>query len=528
MQRRTSRLASLALVAALFVPAAGAQSFTATLVANGLSAPIALDSPPGDTSRIVVARQNGVIRLIKDGTLVATPFLDASALTVGSGERGLLGIAFHPDYTTNGKFYISYTNTGGSSVVRQYLRDGGNPDIIDPASFTTIFGPLSQPFSNHNGGCIRFGADGKLYYGLGDGGSGNDPGNRAQTPSTPLGKMLRFDVDLPFPHVPADNPFINTPGTDPLIWALGVRNPWRFSFDRLTGDMWMGDVGQNAREEINFQPAASAGGENYGWRCMEGFNCTGLSGCVCNSPSLTLPVHQYTTGSNCAVTGGYRYRGSLMPSLVGHYFFADYCSGRIWTFLPNANGTPNGPVVERTAQFAIPGSELIPSFGEDANGELYVCDSSGGEIWRLEEQCVAQVNNFCTSTQNSNGSGAVIFATGSGSIAANDTELLVAGAAVNQPGIFYYGGAEVQIPFGDGIRCVGAGSTGVFRLNPAVISDPFGDAQRAWNLAAPPSNAGAGMVNAGDTWKVQYWFRDPQGGGSGFNFSNGLSITFCP
>ncbi len=528
MHRRTPRLAALAFAALLCTPSAQAQSLKATQIASGLANPLALDSPPGDTTRIVVARQNGVIRLIKNGTLQATPFLDISALTASGGERGLLGIAFHPDYATNRKFYISYTDTGGSSMVRQYLRDAVNHDIIDPTSFSVIFGPLSQPFSNHNGGCIRFGPDGKLYYGLGDGGSGNDPGNRSQNPNNLLGKMLRFDVDLPFPHVPTDNPFVGDPGTLDLIWALGLRNPWRFSFDRLTGDLWIADVGQNAREEVNFRPATSTGGENFGWRCMEGLNCTGLSGCVCNAPNLILPVHQYTTGSNCSITGGYVYRGSLMPSLYGHYFFSDYCSGRIWSFLPGANGAPVGGVTERTAQFNIPGGESIASFGEDANGELYLCDFNGGEIWRLEEECVATIVSFCSTAPNSSGQGALIAAVGSGSVSLNDLELQVTGASANQPGLFYYGGAQIQVPFGDGFRCVGSGGMGTYRLAPAVFTDFFGDADKAWDLNAPPSDSGPGMVSAGDTWKVQFWFRDPAFSGAGFNFSDGLSITFCP
>ncbi len=525
MQRRTRSLASLALMGALFGAPAQAQDLQGTLIASGLGSMTGLTSPPRDGSRLVVARQNGVIRLIKDGVLQATPFLDISALTTGSGERGLLGIAFHPQYENNRRFYTSYTNTSGQSVIRQYLRDAVNPDIIDPASFTTIIGPISQPFSNHNGGCIQFGPDGKLYYGLGDGGSGNDPGNRAQTTSNILGKMLRLDVNVPFPHIPSDNPFVGNAAYVPHIWAIGVRNPWRFSFDRETGDMWMGDVGQNSREELNFQPVSSSGGENYGWRCMEGFNCTGLSGCTCNAPELTLPVHTYNTGANCSITGGFRYRGSLMPSMVGHYFFGDYCSGRIWTFLPGPTGVPMGGVVDQTANLALPGSENITSFGEDANGELYVLDASGGEIWRLEEACSGLVQAYCQTAPNSNGNGARIDSNGATSVSANALTLLVTGAAANQSGLFYYGPNETQIPFGDGFRCVG-GTT--FRLLPVATTDSFGDAQHHWNMTLPPSDVGPGQVNPGDTWKTQFWYRDIPFGGAGFNFSNGLSITFCP
>jgi hypothetical protein len=254
---------------------------------------------------------------------------------------------------------------------------------------------------------MQFGPkDGYLYIGTGDGGSEGDPGNRSQDPGLLLGKMLRIDVDDGNPYTnPPTNPFYG-PG-DPLdeIWALGLRNPWRWSFDRLTGDMYIGDVGQDQREEIDFQSAASTGGENYGWRCMEGFRCTGLTGCTCNDPGLTLPIYEYTHSVGCAVMGGYVYRGNAVPDLQGTYFFADYCSNKIWSF--RYDGTTVTDFMDRTAELA-PGGGLsissIVSFGEDAWGEMYICDSSGGELFKIVPKTpIASWTNYGTGWPGTNG-----------------------------------------------------------------------------------------------------------------------------
>jgi hypothetical protein len=262
-----------------------------------------------------------------------------------------------------------------------------NPDQADANSAFPIFGPLAQPFSNHNGGCIQFGPDGKLYFGLGDGGSANDPACRAQNPAQALGKMLRMNDDG---STPSDNPFVGDPAYHPLIWALGTRNPWRFSFDRDTGDMYMADVGQNTVEEVNFQSGASLGGENYGWKIMEGNNCFSTNACVppfpmCNDPSLTMPIRTYGhTGGACSVTGGYVYRGCAMPGLHGTYFFADFCNGRIWSF--EFDGVNVNNFQDRTVELDPPSFTInsISSFGEDANGEIYIVDI-GGEVFKIIE-----------------------------------------------------------------------------------------------------------------------------------------------
>ena len=357
------------------------------IVANGLARPVQVTHAPGDTDRIFIvdARSGatGSVRIvdINTDTLLPTPFLTQTVNT--SSEQGLLGLAFHPNYADNGYVYINYTRSGNTYIDR-FTVSAGDPNVVDPGSSTPVM-VISQPFSNHNGGWLGFGPDGYLYIATGDGGSGNDPGNRAQDITNQLlGKMLRIDVDGDdFPSdtnrnyaIPASNPFVGVTGDDE-IWAYGLRNPWRCSFDRATGDLYIGDVGQNAREEISFQPAGSTGGENYGWRCMEGAGCTGLSGCTCNDPGLTDPIYSYNQGSaGRSVTGGHVYRGSAMPWLDGTYFFGDYISNRIWSFRYTGSVTE---FQERTDAGPV---SNISGFGEDANGELYLV-SLNGVIYRL-------------------------------------------------------------------------------------------------------------------------------------------------
>lgn len=360
------------------------------LVASGFTQPVFVTAPPGDTTRLFVVEQGGRIKIINllTNTVLSTPFLNISTLITVGGERGLLSMAFDPNYSSNRYFYVNYTNLTppGDTVIARYTVPLATPDVADPTS-AVILKVIDQDFQNHKGGQIQFGPDDMLYVGMGDGGSANDPLNRAQDPGTLLGKMLRLNPHNPPTYVPADNPYVG-PG-NPLdeIWAMGMRNPWRFSFDRLTGDMYIGDVGQDAVEEINFEPAGSPGGRNYGWRCMEGTFCTGSSGCICNSPSLTLPIHQYLhniPGAPCySLTGGYVYRGCQIPHLGGTYFYADYCLDRIWSF--RFDGTSVTDLVERTSELATPQGPISSpsSFGEDANGELYIVSHQGGRVYRI-------------------------------------------------------------------------------------------------------------------------------------------------
>lgn len=344
--------------------------------ASGLTSCVCIANV-GDNRLFVVDQHGSVSILNPSGTVISPAFLDIHDRVVYGGERGLLGIAFHPQYQTNGYFYVNYVGAGDSTHISRFKVSAGNPNQADPQSefkLLTIF----QPYQNHNGGDLNFGPDGYLYIGLGDGGSGGDPGNRAQNPKEFLGKMLRIDVDHGNPYaIPTTNPFYNSSTTLGEIWSLGLRNPWRFSFDRLTGDLWIADVGQDAVEEIDFQPAGDRGGENYGWRCYEGNQ--GYNNSLCNTNAiLTFPIYTYPHGSECSVTGGYVYRGSPSSPYYGYYFFADYCSDRIWT-LHNASGTW---VKEDFGQFS---GNNFSTFGEDATGQLYVAGVGSGNIFRIDD-----------------------------------------------------------------------------------------------------------------------------------------------
>ena len=335
-------------------------------------------------NRLFFVRQSGQIRIYDGAQVLATPFLDIESIVLPNGENGLLSMAFHPDYAVNGFFFINYSDLSGDTVIARYQVSAGDPNLADPASARTLM-TIFQPEPNHNGGQIQFGPDGYLYIGMGDGGGQNDPGCHAQNPGDPLGKMLRIDVDQnintpPFHGIPVDNPFVGDPSTLDEIWAIGLRNPWRFSFDRFTGDLYIADVGQGQWEEVNYQPADSLGGENYGWDVMEGLHChqddpscpAGTAPCM--DDSFTDPVAEYSHAFGCSVTGGYLYRGCLAPELHGKYIYADFCSGRIWATWQSAPG------VWSTEELAVVAGAR--TFGEDADGELYV-ERNFGDIMRF-------------------------------------------------------------------------------------------------------------------------------------------------
>jgi glucose/arabinose dehydrogenase len=392
------------LLATCLSAAPNATPLTTIRVADGLTRPVFVCAAPGDTERLFIVEQDGRIKILKGGTVLSRPFLDVSAIVRSIGnEQGLLGLAFHPQYSSNGYFYVNYTDNNGDTRVSRF-RVSSDPDSADVSSeFNILF--VDQPFSNHNGGMLAFGPnDGYLYISLGDGGSGGDPGDRAQSDNTLLGKILRIDVDGGNPYtIPPDNPFSGSPSVLGEIWAKGLRNPWRYSFDRATGDMYIGDVGQGDWEEIDYEPASGPGGINYGWRCYEGnheYNTTD-----CSAPSAyQFPVTEYSHSLGCSVTGGYVYRGCAIPDLQGTYFFADYCSGNIWTFL--YDGITVTEYAERSAELA-PGGGLdvggIVSFGEDAHGELYICDLFDGEVFKIVPDGVAPVCGFLCGDANSDG-----------------------------------------------------------------------------------------------------------------------------
>jgi glucose/arabinose dehydrogenase len=334
--------------------------------------------------RLFITLQGGAIVIFDGERVLPQPFLDISGRVLSGGERGLLSVTFHPGYAQNGRFFVDYTDLGGDTVVSRFAVSGGNPDAALPGSERVLLA-IDQPFANHNGGQLQFGPDGYLYVGMGDGGSGNDPFCFAQDDGTLLGKLLRLDVDqnvstAPFYGIPADNPH-RGPGA-PLdeIWAEGLRNPWRFSFDRSTGDLFIGDVGQGDREEIDRQPAGSPGGENYGWKMMEGDLCLGsTAGCSfavpgCNAPAYTAPILTYgRDGGRCAVIGGYVYRGLRIPALYGHYLYGDLCAGTLWA-ARQVGGAWQAEELGPTAQ-------QLTSFGEELSGEIVLAASNS--IYRL-------------------------------------------------------------------------------------------------------------------------------------------------
>lgn len=367
---------------------------TSVRIVSGLVRPVLVTAPAGDVERVFIVEQDGKIKIRKNGAVLPAAFLDITPIVrspadIGGNEEGLLGLAFHPDYATNGWFFVYHTNSSGNNVVARYTRSAGDPDVADPASRVEVITFSHPGATNHNGGMIAFGPnDGYLYIGTGDGGGGCDPAENGQNGATHLGKMLRIDVDaLPY-GIPPDNPFVGGANNDE-IWSLGLRNPWRWSFDRATGDLYIGDVGQARWEEIDYVPAPDAGkAANFGWDNYEGTVCPNPS-CTsetstCTFPNNTLPVLVFANDSStCSVTGGYVYRGCRMPALHGTYFYADYCAAFIRSF-EIAGGVPVNQIT-RTGELA-PGGGLtinsITSFGEDARGEIYVVDQ-GGEIFKI-------------------------------------------------------------------------------------------------------------------------------------------------
>jgi glucose/arabinose dehydrogenase len=335
-------------------------------VASGFDQPVYVTAPPGD-ARVFVVEQTGKIRIIQNGAALPTPFLDVTAKITSGGERGLLSVAFHPSYATNGFLYVYYTDRNGDTRVERYHATPGS-STADAASGTLVLAQ-AQPFANHNGGLLMFGPDGKLYVGLGDGGSGGDPQGNGQNPATLLGKILRLDVDAGQPYaIPAGNPFIGQTGKRPEIWITGVRNPWRYAFDREAGLLYIADVGQNQWEEVDVLPA-NQGGQNLGWNLMEGMHCYGGSGCV--QQGLTLPVAEYSHDDGCSITGGFVYRGAAVPGVRGHYFYSDYCKGWLRSF------RWTGSAVADARQWDVGDLGNVTSFGEDGARELYLTTSSG-------------------------------------------------------------------------------------------------------------------------------------------------------
>ncbi len=374
---RGRRLATFALLAAITACGGGGSGGRGPIpsdiavallqVAGGLSQPLDLTAPRSDPTRLFVAEKTGRIRVVRDGILLAAPFLDLSGLVSNGSEQGLLGITFHPSYASNGFFFVDFTDQAGDTQVVRF-QVSGNPDVASAASAVTILS-IDQPFANHNGGGLAFGPDGFLYIAHGDGGSENDPQNHGQDRSELLGSILRINVDSGSPYsIPGSNPFVGQANVRGELWNFGLRNPFRFSFDRDTGELFIADVGQSQREEIDVAPAGQ-GGQNYGWAILEGSVC--LRPPACDSPGLTPPVLEYATSEGCAVIGGYVYRGSAIPALRGTYFYGDFCAGFVRSFRFQGGRTTD----PREWPDLNPGA-MIQSFGQDAAGELYVVTTS--------------------------------------------------------------------------------------------------------------------------------------------------------
>ena len=591
MARRFLAPAVLALL--LAARAADAEvPLTTARVAAGLVRPLFVAAPPGDHGRLFIVEQgqNGQPRIkildLATHTVLPTPFLALSGIPFGD-ERGLLGLAFHPDFATNGTFYVYLSDSLTTNALRSY-RVSADPNVADPATRVDLL-VIPDPYADHNGGWIGFGPDGYLYVASGDGGSANDPQNRAQDPASLLGKILRLDVDGDdFPGdptrnyaIPPANPFAGGGGA-PEVLHLGLRNPWRAAFDRATGELYMGDVGQGDVEEIDVAPAGSSG-MNFGWRCMEGNQCTGLSGCACHAPSLTPPIATYPHATGCAVVGGAVYRGADLCGLAGTYFYADYCVSRIYSF--RWAGGALTDFHDRTAELDPAGalSILSPSsFGEDAAGELYVCDISGGEVFRIvpgaitdcnanglddecdidagtsqdadgngvPDECQPVVALFCfgdgssgpcpcanaggiaRGCQNSIGTGgAALTVSGSANVSADTLVLVSGGELPSATSIDFQGNASIApVPFGDGLRC--AGGT-LYRL---YVKSAVGGVVVAPGPGDPSVSARSAILGdplaAGATRYYQAYYRDPNPAfcaipaGSTFNSSGGAAITW--
>jgi glucose/arabinose dehydrogenase len=353
------------------------RTVAAEIVVTGLKGPVDVADAGDGSGRLFVAEQEGTIRIVRDGAILDQPFLDIRARIASGGERGLLGLAFHPDYPSDPRFFVDYTDLDGDTVISSFVVRGTDPNVADPASETVLL-HIDQPFANHNGGALTFGPDGMLFIGMGDGGSGGDPQGNGQRLDTLLAKILRIDVDDPPAGatygIPADNPFVSTAGAKPEIWLTGLRNPWRIRFDRGTGDLWIGDVGQNAWEEIDVA-RAGVSGLDYGWNRMEGLHCyepkTG-----CDQSGLTMPVTEYGHEDGCAVVGGVVVRDPRQGALDGGYLFGDACSDRVWVIDPASDG-PQTPVLAARL------GRTISSIAAAVDGTVYATSLGRGDLIRL-------------------------------------------------------------------------------------------------------------------------------------------------
>ena len=461
------------------------QSLQTIQIATGLGQPTDIQSAGDGSGRLFVLDQPGVIRIVRAGSVAAQPFLDIRSKVLSGGERGLLGLTFPPDFSNKQRFYVNYTDLNGNTVVASY-RVSANRDVADASSEVVLL-HITQPFENHNGGQLRFGPDGYMYVGMGDGGGAGDPSGNGQSRGTMLGKMLRIDVETApgTVLVPADNPFVNQPGT-PTIWALGLRNPWRFSFDRATGDLWIADVGQGSYEEVNFQPQSSRGGENYGWNRMEGLHCFTPN---CDPTGLTLPVSEYTHDDGCSITGGFVYRGSQSPSLVGTYVFSDLCSGTIWGLKRQGS--------QLVREVLLKTGFSVTTFGEDESGEVYFTDYNTGAMYQIvapavfSPVCSYAIDSGGQALTAGGGTATVAVSTGSGCAWNATTDL--PWVSVRQGGSGS-GAGQVTLDI--------AANAGGPRTGAVAIAGLAFTIQQAAVTASPASSGSIAQVVAGGVWKT--------------------------
>ncbi|QDV08606.1 Soluble aldose sugar dehydrogenase YliI precursor [Planctomycetes bacterium Poly30] len=518
--RRHPSLTSILVLLAGSTAAAAPQRPEPVLVATAPGRPTSIAFAPGVTHQFYATDKTGRIWVMRGGSYLQTPFMDLRSLVNDTGEGGLLGMVFDPDFASNGYFYLSY-NVGvgtGASLIARYSVVPGSVDVGDPMSAETLFGPVPQTTDRHKGGDLAFGPDGTLYFSLGDGGTAD----AAQDLASPLGKLHRIDPDLPFPHVPADNPFVAVSGALPTTWALGLRNPWRFDVDPATGDVFVGDVGESTWEEIT----RLAPGANGGWPCMEGDDCAFGTSCACNAGGLTLPIAQLghsAPDSACAITGGIVYRGSAIPSLAGQYLFTDFCSGSFYGI-----ENPGGPLplrLDLSADVQSGGQALrfVVDFARDGDGEVHFVEHYGGRVWKLSPR--SGFDAYCTAEPNSSGAAASLVASGSASIAAADLTLEVTQLPAQALGYFLIAGQRASVPgFGgsEGVLCL---DQPIARWSSVVLSSGSGgQVSLTTDLTNLPPTV---QIAPGHTWNFQYWTRDANPAPTS-NTSSALSVTFRP
>ncbi|QDV09496.1 Soluble aldose sugar dehydrogenase YliI precursor [Planctomycetes bacterium Poly30] len=498
----------------------------------GIVQPVDIQSRPGD-SRFFVAERNGRVKIVVDGTPLGLPFADLSARVAVNGDTGLRSFAFAPDHPASGHVFLWYDAENGTDgvdgVLVRMTTMVGNEDRLDPASLVEVL-RVPQDGKSHGGGHIGFDPEGRLLLGIGDGKPGGDPMCRAQDRSNLLGTMIRIDVSGALPYtIPADNPFIGMAGVRPEILHYGLRHPWKWCVDSSNGDLWIADVGEVQREEVDYIPAGGAG-LNFGWPAVEGSTCFTGDGCAvhpdCTEPTFTAPVFEYNHGMGCSITGGRVAESTSVPDLNGAFVFTDFCSHRIWSARSDGAGSVN--VIEHGVTVYPSGANLtLPvTFGIDGQGELLIADYVDGEIYRVAP--ADSLLAICDGMPNVAGPGASMTPAGSTILSRNDLVLNIAGTAPYTLGILFYGPGATSVPAGNGMRCVDPGGLSLFRAGVRVASGS-GTMSFALDLESHPFNAGLSHVQAGSTWVFQAWYRDIGGPlGASTNFSGAIAARFRP